>query len=130
MMVQFRKTVPALVCAGAVGLIILLQAILQDNEGLDFVQRLEWMTYDWRVRLATNQPGAISTNLGFVSINDNTIRQAASGRLGYRVGLYWPRFIYGHLVQELDTQGAEAIALDVLFPDDRRFDQEIGRAHV
>ena len=42
-----------------------------------------------------------------------------SGRLGYSAGLYWPRHIYGHLLQELGTQGAEAVAFDVLLAEMR-----------
>ena len=108
---------PALLCGAVTGLVLLLQTISDRADSVDFLQRLEWMTYDWRVRLATNHPSLNATNLGFVSIDDDTIKEVASGRLGYAHGLYWPRFIYGHLVQELNTQGAAAIAFDVLFPD-------------
>ena len=30
-------------------------------------------------------------------------------------GLYWPRQVYGRVVEELSAQGAKAIAFDVLF---------------
>src|ERR1039457_6594527 len=30
-------------------------------------------------------------------------------------GLYWPRHVYGRVVEELSAQGAKAIAFDVLF---------------
>ena len=116
-MARLRKWMPALLCGAVTGLVLLLQAVSHRAESVDFLQRLEWMTYDWRVRLATNHSSVNATNLGFVSIDDDTIREVASGRLGYTNGLYWPRFIYGHLVQELNTQGAGAIAFDVLFPD-------------
>src|SRR5262249_15207170 len=35
--------------------------------------------------------------------------------LGYNPGLYWPRHVYGRLVEELSAQGARAVALDVMF---------------
>ena len=108
---------PALLCGAVTGLVLLLQSVSQRAESVDFLQRLEWMTYDWRVRLATNHSTVNATNLGFVSIDDDTIREVASGRIGYTNGLYWPRFIYGHLVQELNAQGAGSIAFDILFPD-------------
>ena len=116
-MACLRKWMPALLGGAVTGLVLLLQTISYRAESVDFLQRLEWMTYDWRVRLATNHSSLNATNLGFVSIDDDTIREVASGRLGYTNGLYWPRFIYGHLVQELNTQGAAAVAFDVLFPD-------------
>jgi class 3 adenylate cyclase/CHASE2 domain-containing sensor protein len=88
-------------------------------------QRLEWMTYDWRVRLAHNYPSHSSddaTNLGVVEISDNTIAAVNSGEFGYRFGLYWPRQVYARGLEELSRQGAKAVAFDVLFAE-RRPDQ-------
>ena len=36
-------------------------------------------------------------------------------KLGYHFGLYWPRQVYGRLVEELSAQGAKTVAFDVLF---------------
>ena len=87
---------------------------------LDFFERLELMTYDLRARAALNFPAPAATNLAFVSIEDSSIaavqRGKASGeKLGYHFGLYWPRQIYGRLVEELSAQGAKTVAFDVLF---------------
>lgn len=79
------------------------------------VEQLEWKTFDWRARLATNFPAPVATNLGFVFISDESIARLNDGSLGYRYGLYWPRHIYGRLVRELSAQGAVAIAFDILF---------------
>lgn len=38
-----------------------------------------------------------------------------NGLLGRSYGLYWPREVYGRLVNELSSQGAKTIAFDVLF---------------
>ncbi|HEX5397737.1 MAG TPA: adenylate/guanylate cyclase domain-containing protein, partial [Verrucomicrobiae bacterium] len=38
-----------------------------------------------------------------------------SQKLGFRFGLYWPREVYGRLVDELSEQGTKAVGLDVLF---------------
>ena len=68
----------------------------------------------------TNAPSQNATNLGFVFISNDSIDDLASGSLGFTAGLYWPRFVYGRVIEELHMQGAEAIAFDVLFPDLRR----------
>jgi len=81
----------------------------------DFAERLERMTYDWRVRTARNFPAPVATNLGFVAMEDSSIAAIRHGLLGQPYGLYWPRQVYGRVVEELSAQGAKAIAFDVLF---------------
>jgi len=87
---------------------------------LDFFERLERITYDLRVRAALRHPAPASTNLAFVAIEDSSIAAVKSGKLGYRYGLYWPRQVYGRLVEELSAQGAKTVAFDVLFGELRR----------
>jgi class 3 adenylate cyclase/CHASE2 domain-containing sensor protein len=82
---------------------------------MGFVEHMERYTYDLRARLALRFPLLVATNLGFVFMNEESISAVKSGELGYRFGLYWPRQVYGRLVQELATQGAESVALDVIF---------------
>ena len=79
---------------------------------LDPLERLEWMSYDWRSRLAA-QPAP--PNLSAVFIENETIRDIGNGSIGYAYGLYWPRHIYGLLARELSAQGAKAIGFDMLF---------------
>jgi adenylate cyclase len=86
----------------------------------DFFERLERMTYDWRVRAALRYPAPVATNLAFVSIEDSSIAAVKSGKLGYRYGLYWPRQVYGRVVEELSAQGAKTVAFDVLFGELRQ----------
>ena len=81
----------------------------------DFFDRLERMTYDLRVRTAQKFPAPTATNLAFVSMEDSSIAAIRHGLLGRPYGLYWPRHVYGRLVEELSAQGAKAIAFDVLF---------------
>ena len=81
----------------------------------DFFDRLERMTYDLRVRAAQGFPAPAATNLAFVSMEESSIAAVKSGNLGYRYGLYWPRQVYGRLVEELSAEGAKAVAFDVLF---------------
>ncbi len=86
---------------------------------LDFFERLERLTYDLRVRTALHFPAPAATNLAFVSIEDSSIAAVQRGKvngekLGYHFGLYWPRQVYGRLVEELSSQGAKTVAFDVL----------------
>ena len=87
---------------------------------LDFFERLERMTYDLRTRAALHFPAPAATNLAFVSIEESSIAAVKSGKLGYHYGLYWPRQVYGRLIEELSAQGAKAVAFDVLFGELRR----------
>jgi adenylate cyclase len=82
---------------------------------LDFFERLERMTYDLRARSALHFPAPAATNLAFVSMEESSIAAVKNGKLGYHFGLYWPRQVYGRLVEELSAQGAKTVAFDVLF---------------
>jgi class 3 adenylate cyclase len=82
---------------------------------LDFFERLERMTYDLRARAALHFPAPAATNLAFVSMEESSIAAVKNGKLGYHFGLYWPRQVYGRLVEELSAQGAKTVAFDVLF---------------
>ncbi len=114
------KLIPALLCLAVAGLMILLQTLTHRDEAFGFTRRLEWMTYDWRAKLALSQPSPYAPNLGFVFINDETIQRVLHGQFGYRHGLYWPRHVPVRLIEELQTQGAQTIAFDVLFTEERR----------
>ncbi len=84
------------------------------------LERLEWMTYDWRVRLANQYASPTvnnAANLGLVEISDGTIAAVNGGSLGFKYGLYWPREVYARALHELSSQGAEAVAFDVLFAE-------------
>jgi class 3 adenylate cyclase/CHASE2 domain-containing sensor protein len=83
--------------------------------GLDFFERLERMTYDLRARTALHFPAPTATNLAFVAMEDSSITAIRHGLLGRPYGLYWPRHIYGRVIEELSAQDAKAIAFDILF---------------
>lgn len=101
-------------------LVVFCVALLEFFE-VPLFERLEWMTYDWRVRLvhAYSSHPDLATNLGFCEINDNTIAAVDRGDFGYRYGLYWPRQVYTRGLAELERQGAKAVAFDVLFAEKR-----------
>jgi class 3 adenylate cyclase/CHASE2 domain-containing sensor protein len=81
----------------------------------EFAERLENITYDLRVRSAQPFPAPTATNLAFVAMEDSSIAAIKNGLLGQSYGLYWPRHVYGRIVEELAAQGAKAIAFDIIF---------------
>ena len=85
-----------------------------------FLEGLEQTTYDMRVREAARFSSPAATNLGFVFINDESVTKVWDGSLGYHFGLFWPRMVYGGLVQELKAQGAKAVAFDILLGELRQ----------
>jgi class 3 adenylate cyclase/CHASE2 domain-containing sensor protein len=122
--VKFKpvKLAPALIAVGVIVLFCLLRIF-----HLELFERMEKMTYDWRVRQALRFPAAAATNLAFVYIDDASIDYLrtnhfpgkAEAELGYRHDLYWPREVYGRLVEELSTEKARVIGLDVIFASRR-----------
>jgi class 3 adenylate cyclase/CHASE2 domain-containing sensor protein len=112
--------VPWLICAVVIVALWGLQGMARVWPRLDLLTRLEWIAYDWRVRLAAAQFVPGSARLGFVAISDESIEAVQDGMFGalpYRFGLYWPRQVYGRLVHELAAQGAAAVGLDILFAE-------------
>ena len=83
------------------------------------VESLEATTFDWRVRLARHYPAPVATNLGFVFISDESIAALNDPAHPLNCGLYWPRHIYGRVLDELTAQGARAVGLDVLLAQRR-----------
>ena len=105
------KRTPVLIALGVIVLIGLIQW-----RHFAFLDSLERMTYDLRARKALQYAPTVATNLGFVFIDDASIAFVRTNRsLGYQAGLYWPRYVYGRLVEELAAQGARAVALDIIF---------------
>lgn len=111
---------PVLICAAVMAAVCAVQLAGRLWPQFDFFPRLEWITYDARVRLAARFPSPPASNLGFVDISDDSIAAILDGdfgRLPYHFGLYWPRQVYGRLVSELSAQGAAAVGFDVLFAE-------------
>jgi class 3 adenylate cyclase/CHASE2 domain-containing sensor protein len=107
------KRIPVLI---ALGVIVLVCAVRVAR--VDFIERLERMTYDMRVREAFKFSPSVSTNLGFVLIDESSIDFVRTNTtLGYSAGLYWPRHIYGRLSDELARQGAAVVGFDILFAE-------------
>ncbi|MBI5773206.1 MAG: adenylate/guanylate cyclase domain-containing protein [Verrucomicrobia bacterium] len=108
------KSVPATLFAITLLLVGLFLALPRLFPAFNIFQRLEWMTYDWRVRLAYDRPGPVATNLGAVFITDESIT-SINEALGFNYP--WPRQLYGGLVNELAAQGAKGVGFDIFFID-------------
>lgn len=108
---------PLLIGGVVVALLVAVLLVQRLVPAFDLVERIEWITYDWRVRSALKHPLPISDRLGFVVLDDATLEELNS-RFGYQWPL--PRKLYGHLVQELADQGAKAVAFDIFFQDRQR----------
>ena len=118
MHIQRPKPVPAILAVLVIALVCGLRVW-----NLEFADQLELKTYDLRVRFAQNFPTPVATNLAFVAMEESSIAAVKnSDELNYHFGLYWPRQIYGRLLEELSAQGARAVAFDILF-DYLRHDQ-------
>jgi CHASE2 domain-containing sensor protein len=119
------KRIPVLIAVGAI-LLIGLMRWLQ----VGFFESLERMTYDMRARQALRSAPPATTNLGFVFIDDASIAFVRTNRsLGWNAYVYWPRHVYGRVVEELAAQGARAVALDVMFDGLRPFDYPVRMAN-
>jgi len=104
------KRVPLLITAAVIGFTIILRLV-----NPDILERFENACYDLRARTALRFNPPVATNLGFVGIDEATIRDVREGKFGYSAGLYWPRQVYGRAVEELTAQGAKLVAFDVTF---------------
>ncbi len=106
------KRIPVFIAFGVI-LVICLVRLLE----FKFIEQVECMTFDMRVREALRFAHPVATNLGFVYLDEKSIRSVQNRLLGQPYGLYWPRHVYGRLTQELAAQGVKAIAFDVIFAE-------------
>jgi class 3 adenylate cyclase/CHASE2 domain-containing sensor protein len=107
------KRIPLLIALGVVLSVAMMRWLRWD-----LFEKLEYITYDMRAREALRFKPTVATNLGFVGINEASLVYVHTNRsLGRGYGLYWPRSVYGRLVDELAEQKAKAVALDVIFGD-------------
>lgn len=115
--VFLARYAPLLVGGVVVLLLVLLLLAQRMFPSFELVERMEWMTYDWRVHSALEHPLPVSDRLGFVVLDNATLLE-----LNKNFGYQWPlpRMLYGQLVKELFDQGAKAVAFDIFFQDRQR----------
>jgi adenylate cyclase len=87
--------------------------ILALNASTDIVERYEYITYDWRMRLAAS-PQSVNKDIVFVEINDLSIRELQAG---FRMRWPWPRVAMGLAIEFLKRAPAKVIAVDLAFPE-------------
>ena len=114
------KSAPILVCGLAIAIVCLLQALTLRSPKFELFKRLEWITYDWRIREANSHKPPVAQNIGFVDIGNDSIALVSDGSLGFQYGLVWPRHVYGRVLRELRGEGARVVGLDILFGELRR----------
>lgn len=81
-----------------------------------WVERLELMTFDWRMR-AYGEQSTRSDEVVLATVDDDTLasaREAANATLAVRP---WPRETYGSLVEQALREGAGMVLLDVPLAD-------------
>jgi class 3 adenylate cyclase/CHASE2 domain-containing sensor protein len=114
---QPLKRTPVLLALTVLGVVCLVRVLtpVYFPHG-DFLERMERITFDLRARAALQFPAPAATNLAFVAMEDSTIDAIKNDRfLNYHYGLYWPRLVYGRLLEELSAEGAKTVAFDILF---------------
>jgi len=111
-----NRHIPILIATAVIALVCLLQALPVVSPGFDLIPRLEWITYDMRMRLAANYSQRHATNLlAGVFITDQDLKDMSDGTYGYREKFPWPTHYYGMAIRELTRQGAKVVGFDILF---------------
>lgn len=95
---------------------------VQTASKYDLFQSLELTLFDMRATQAAHSAPDLEPQLGLVAATDSTVK---SLRLGYplgrtnKMGLLFPRKVYGRVLRELTAQGAKVVGFDVLLSDAR-----------
>jgi adenylate cyclase len=111
--IKTAKFIPGLIAVVAILLTSLAALLPRVWPGLNVFRRLEWMTYDWRMRAAAQDPGPIATNLAAIFIDDTSLKVMNEAYNSFGFNWPWPRAFYGRLVKELKSQGARAVGFDI-----------------
>ena len=126
------QLVPVFIASAAIlagCLILLFSRFLEKSTALrdpGLIEKLEYLTYDPRVRFATRFPDQqLATNIGCLFFDDSAIEKVANSELEDDYDWPWPRYIHANLVKELAAQGAKAVGFDIFFPQRYRRDPPI-----
>lgn len=103
---------PILVGAALGVLLTLLEFATSRVRAFQFLQRLEWSSFDWRVQHSQSLDQPISAKLGTVYVDDETLVEVEK-----KLGLHWPfpRWTHGLVLKELTDQGVAGVAYDIFF---------------
>ena len=98
----------------------LRQKLVRQARRLDFLRRLELMSYDLRVERAVARGEELDPSLSLVLFQNGTIDDLHRGlTLTNRLHPLYPRDIYGRVLRELRAEGATAVAFDILMSEER-----------
>ena len=111
------KLAPVLIAGTTIGLACFFQTSFFTRH-FDFFQRLEWVTYDQRVKAAQSFPSPCSTNLAAVFLDEVTLKVLEKS-------WPYPRQLHGRVVRELAAQGAKAVGFDIIFGELRPLDSPV-----
>ena len=96
------------------------QRLVRQARRLDFLRRLELMSYDLRVERAVAKGEELDPSLSLVLFQNETIEDLHLGQtLTNRLHPLYPRDIYGRVLRELRAEGATAVAFDILMTEER-----------
>lgn len=117
---QQTSLVPFVIVVSVLTLVCFLQALPRllpvvgrpGESHFDLFERIEWMTYDWRMRWAFTHGSPVATNLAAVLIDDHDLERINQD-LGYHWP--WPRQLFGQAIRELQAQQCQAVACDIFF---------------
>lgn len=115
---QLHKVYPLLVALAVCAFLFWWQQREADARSASLLQRLEWISHDWRVRLALPHPvPTAASNLAGAIIDDQTMRVMA--QMFTNDSMRWPfsHFYHGIAVRELKQQGASVVGFDVFFAE-------------
>jgi len=106
-MVHLRKLLAGIGLGALAALIV-----LGIGASTDLPDRLEYTTYDWRMRLAAD-PASVNKDIVLVVINDASIRELAD----FFGHWPWPRVVMSYSLDFLKRGGAKVVAIDVQFSE-------------
>jgi adenylate cyclase len=104
-----RKLAGAAIVGGAIGVLAAMLAIMRPA----WLERGEFVTYDWRVR-ASADPANASPDVIVVDVADGDMRDVEEQMA---LTWPWPRALFGYIADYIVKGGAEAVMLDWIFQD-------------
>lgn len=114
---RWLKSLPYLIPCGVLALVLGLRLLPQGWSARNLFERLEGISYDWRVSYALKQPPPVdvATNLGAVYVAEGDLEYLNNRPERY----YWPlpRFLHAQVTRHLADSGAKVVAFDILFLD-------------
>jgi adenylate cyclase len=116
---RFRYAAPLAITLLVAAGIAISYALSRETSRLELLRRVEWITYDWRVRSAFQQQSSATaaTNLAALFIDDESLKEI-NNDLDFHWP--WPRMLYGRVIKELAAQKAAAVGFDVFLIERQR----------